>query len=139
MSMSWLRTCVTGCRLPFSCFTAGIVTSIFSASYLFRSASASSFFIFSSMIVSMAVRVSLTHCPTFGRSSGATSFIPFNTAVSSPFFPSTAWRTSFRRSNPSDPSISAIAFSLICCNFSFISNSPLNYFRHQKRNHPSLL
>ena len=124
--MSWLRTCVTGCRFPFSCFTAGIVTSIFSASYLFFKASASNFFIFSSRIVSIAERVSFTHCPTFGLSSGATSFIPFNTAVSSPFLPSTACLTSFNRSNPSDPSISAIAFSLICCNLSFIFISPFS-------------
>ena len=55
-----------------------------------------------------------------------TSYKNINTAVSSPFLPSTACLTSFRRSNPSDPSISAIAFSLICCNLSFIFISPFS-------------
>ena len=42
----------------------------------------------------MAALVSLTICPTFGLSSGATSFIPLSTAVSSPFLPRNLTRTS---------------------------------------------
>ena len=39
---------------------------------------------------SIAALVSFTSCPTAGRSSGSTSFMLFNTAVSSPFFPRNA-------------------------------------------------
>ena len=52
-----------------------------------------------------------TSWPTFGLSSGETSFIPFKIAVSSPFFPRYATRTSFNLSRPSDSSIRTLAFS----------------------------
>ena len=89
---------------------------------------ASNFFFVSSKIFSMLSLVSLTSCPTNGRSSGLTSFILFNTAVSSPFFPRTATRTSFNFDRSPDSSIWRIASSLIFCNFSFMIISILYYF-----------
>ncbi len=57
----------------------------------FASNSAASNFSLSHLKSSRCSLVSLTSCPTNGRSSGLTSFILFNTAVSSPF-PRTATR-----------------------------------------------
>ena len=69
---------------------------------------------------SMTALVSLTICPTIGRSSLATSFIPFNTWVNSPFLPSTDTRISFKLSIASACSIFSKAAFLIASNLSFI-------------------
>ena len=90
----------------FFSFSARIAFSIFS--------------LFSSRTASIAALVSFTICPTFGLSSGATSFIPFNTAVSSPFLPRNFTRTSFSFSGISADSIAFNASSLMFCSFSFI-------------------
>ncbi len=99
---------------------AGSVTSI-TSSFSFNSRSAASIFaLVDSIKASMLALVSFTSCPTRGRSSGSTSFILFNTAVSSPFFPRKATLTSFSLPRPSEFSISRMAFALICSNFSFM-------------------
>ena len=67
----------------------------------------------SSIMVSIFALASLTICPTFGRSSGATSFIPFSKEVSCPFLPRKFTLTS-------DCSIFSEASSRIACNVSLI-------------------
>ena len=63
-----------------------------------------------------------------------TSFIPFNTAVSSPFFPKERQtRTkSLNLPSSSDPSIWRIASSLICLKFFFHNSSPFSFLYHTK-------
>ena len=92
---------VFGCLCPTLFFLDGSVTSITSA-FSFSSRIAFSILVLdSSKSSSIAALVSFTSCPTFGRSSGATSFIPFNTAVSSPFLPRNFTRTSLSFSGTS--------------------------------------
>ena len=111
---------VFGCLCPTVLFLDGSVTSMTSA-FIFSSRMAASIFTFvSSKSSSIAALVSLTNCPTFGRSSGATSFIPFNTAVNSPFFPRNFTRTSFSFSGISEALICSKACALICSSLSFI-------------------
>ena len=113
-----------GWRCPTIFFLDGSVTSMTSF-FICSSRIARSIFTFlSSITFSMASLVSLTIWPTFGLSSGATSFIPLSTAVSSPFLPRYFTRTSFNFSGRSACSIAFNASSLMLCNFSFILLSP---------------
>ena len=85
--------------------------------------------------------VSFTSWPTTGRSSGFTSFIPFKTAVSSPFFPRKATRTSFNLESSPESSIWRIASSLIFWSFSFIMFSffiDKSYYNKKRSTHPRL-
>ena len=115
------RAMVFGWRWPIFAFFAGNVTSMTSC-FIFSSRTASSSFCLdSSSSASILVLVSFTSCPTFGRSSGATSFMLFKIAVSSPFLPRYATRTSFSLSRPSDSSIRFLAASASSWSLSFIS------------------
>ena len=115
---------VLGCRCPTIFFLEGSVTSITSCFIRSSRIARSIFALLSSKILSIASRVSLTSCPTLGRSSGATFFIPFKTAVSSPFLPKNFTRTSFNFSGMSAALIAFNASSLMLCNFSFIAILP---------------
>ncbi len=110
-----------GCTWPTFAFLAGSVTSIVSFCIFASLTRSSIFFLDSSSTFSISALVSFTSCPTFGLSSGATSFIPFRISVKAPFLPSWLTRTSFSCSSVRLFSICLIASALICANFSFIS------------------
>ncbi len=114
------KAMVLGWRWPTLFFFAGRVTSISSLFICSSLKKRSIFFFASSNTFSNSALTSLTIWPTLGRSSGATSFMPFSTAVSSPFFPRKFTLTSFNFSSLSEECICFKASSFIRCNFSFI-------------------
>ena len=114
------RAIALGCICPNLRLLAGSVTSIVSFSSLASSAVASRFSFALFMASSMISLVSLTSAPTFGLSSFATSFIPFKTSVSSPFFPVKATLTSFNASRAPASLIASKALSLICSRSSLL-------------------
>ena len=101
----------------------GKVTSIFSLASFSSITAFSKAAFFISSVSSIFALASFTSCPTFGLSSGATSFIDLRTEVSSPFFPKKATLISFNLSSCSDASICPMASSMIFFNLSFISNT----------------